>query len=126
MGGSSSPEDIIDDFTEGFKKVGEEYLDITTDVALLGQRDEIVEGVTYGLKEITGANAAEEANRLAAEQIEQQRQAALDQRQEDQDARERDARTASRRAASVRSTSARRGGSRFGNLGFDEADFLGL
>ena len=83
-----------------------------------------------GLKEVTGAQAAEDANKLAREQFEQQKADAL---QDRENALALDAATqlqVSRSAGGLRRSTNRSGGdprpSTSNSLGGDERDFLGL
>lgn len=82
-----------------------------------------------GLKEVTGAKAAEEANKMAREQFDQQKVDAEKARLEAQ------AQSSREQIAASRMASGRGGGgvgtgtsrvSRFSSLGEDERDFLGL
>ena len=90
-----------------------------------------VGAIGEGLKEVTGAAAAEEANKLARQQMEENKAQMLQEREnlKAQNAARQIA--ASRQAASVRSTSTGPRGattrtSLKSNLGGDERDFLGL
>ena len=84
---------------------------------------------TQGLKDITGATAAEEANKAASDRFAAEKVAAEEQRKQNQ------AQSAANELQKSRSASSARGGvsspsstgqSRFSSLGSDEADFLGL
>lgn len=86
-----------------------------------------------GLKEVTGAAAAEEANALTREAIEDERERRLREREELQARNARDALTRSRTAAGVRRGGGSGSGGFFGGstfsdstIGSDERDFLGL
>jgi hypothetical protein len=103
---------------------------------LVGVKDgKVTTGVTSGtalrgMKEITGAKAAEDANKLARDQFENSKAEALAQREESvrQTGREQlqQSRTAGAARATAQSTTNR--GQAFGSfsLGGDEKDFLGL
>lgn len=90
------------------------------------------DSVVAGTKEITGAAAAEEANRIAMEQFEEQkaaadadRAAAIQQTARDQVSLSQKA--AAARSAGTKTSSANRGQAiSGGSLGTDEKDFLGL
>lgn len=113
----------------------DEALNVTTNLAsfgLLGFGDEGVqpgvtgEKVVEGTKEITGAAAAEEANEIARQEIEQARE----QREKDianQRSLQRNRQIAASRAAGAarRSTTSTSQGSDLGSGGI-ESDFLGL
>lgn len=107
------------------------------------QGGQVTSGVTTNvvkdtLKEVTGAKAAEEANALAREQFETQRNAALNAREEARARTARDQLAASRLAASNRrrgsvnnANKGQAGDNQFQSqsvslLGSDEQDFLGL
>jgi len=91
----------------------------------------VTKGSIDGLKEITGAKAAEEANNMARQQMEEQRATTLNDRE---NAKKQDAAnqlTLSNRAGGIRnqvnsSLSTSRGGNRYSTLGGEEQDFLGL
>lgn len=87
--------------------------------------------ITETAKEITGANAAEEANQIAREQIEIEEQRREQQRTESIASNAIEQTALSRKAGVARSagqttTGNSRSVSRFSNLGGDERDFLGL
>ena len=89
------------------------------------------ETVITGLKDITGASAAEEANKEAKKQFESERKAAEQERENVQTASARDQLKASKLAASVRTGGRARtssvGASKTSSLGgSDVQDFLGL
>lgn len=89
----------------------------------------VTSGVKDVVKDITGATAAEEANKLARQQFEQAKADAEKARKDAEIQSARDQVTASRLAGGVRggiSTVAPKGASRFSTLGSDEKDFLGL
>lgn len=87
--------------------------------------------VVSGVKEVTGAKAAEEANRLAREQFEEQKAAALLEREQAKQRNANEQIAASRAAGAARNAGR---SNRTGNnqttgsfsLGQDERDFLGL
>lgn len=87
-----------------------------------------VEAGVDGLKEITGAKAAEEANAQTRKRFEEEKAKAA------QDRLDAQAQSAANQLAASRSAEATRGGvssqpkgtSRFSSLGSDEEDFLGL
>lgn len=96
----------------------------------------VTDTVVKGLKDISGASAAEEANKQARKQFEAEKQARLNQEKEAQARTARDQMAASRRAASVRKSGKGKSSASKGaglgnsqavsNLGSDEKDFLGL
>lgn len=88
-----------------------------------GITGEVVVDVT---KELTGASAAEEANKLAREQFEEERATALAERETAKAQTAAEQLAISRQAGSVRAGGARATGTRFSTLGGQEGDFLGL
>jgi len=115
------------------------FIDISTQIAtggLAGFDDSnFGRGVTgdvikEGVKEITGATAAEDANRQARERFDEEKARALAQRKESQAQTARQQLIASRLAAGVRRGSKEAGTgttkSKSSTLGSDESDFLGL
>jgi len=122
-GGNSFFESILDIGTQaltggliGFESdKGGVSTGVTSDVAI------------SGLKEVTGAKAAEEANAQARKQFEDEQKAALQDRENAKAETAANQLAASRQAGAVRSTTnTSRGGSTFSDLGSDERDFLGL
>ena len=86
---------------------------------------------TKGLKEVTGAKAAEEANEMAREQAEEAKAQILKDREDAKNLNAADQLAKSRKASTVRSTATSRSSSSVGrssinNLGGEERDFLGL
>lgn len=104
---------------------------VTGGVAGYG-KDGVKGGVSMGaVKEVTGANAAEEANEMAKKQLEQQEDAANAARVESQSQVERSQIQQSRMAGAARNagrSSSTAKGKAVGSfsLGADEKDFLGL
>lgn len=77
--------------------------------------------VEKGLKDVTGATAAEEANKIAREQVEAEREQVMNDRKMQQQTNYRNQLAASRSASAAR----RRQAQASGGLG-NEVDFLGL
>mgnify|MGYP000651599469 CR=1 FL=1 len=94
-----------------------------------GVSTKLVKDTRDGVKDLIGVTAAEEHNELLRKQIEDEKAAALKDRQDARSANDRDAIQASRTSGGSRSagikTSQRRS-SRFSSLGSDDRDFLGL
>jgi len=123
--------------TGGGNSAFESFIDVALQTGtggLLGFKDEkggigtgvIGDPLKKGLKDITGATAAEEANDAAREQLNEERAAALQEREDAKAQTAAEQLAASRRASSVRGGTAATTGSRFSDLGGDERDFLGL
>ena len=124
--------------------LGEDLLNVVTQVGtggLVGYEDgKLTSGVTTnvvtdGLKEITGAKAAEEANQIARQQIDDAKAARQKEIDEAKARTAREQMQASRSAASNRKAGGGRSTGERGNgassqalskLGSDEQDFLGL
>lgn len=98
---------------------------VTTDVLREAGR-----ATVYGLKEVTGANAAEQANELARQQMEEQRAAALAEREASQLQTAQNQMQQSNMAASIRGGNSTRTTGKAGQmgsfLGGAERDYLGL
>ena len=109
--------------TVGFDK---DNLKFSTDKGV--NRNLLKKPTTSALKDLTGATAAEEANRQKQARFEEEKAARAQQRVEDIATHERNQVTASRLAGANRKTTNRssRGTSRASSLGTDESDFLGL
>jgi len=120
------------------EKVAETTLDVglqTSTGGLVGYEDGglkagiVGEKVVGGLKEITGAAAAEEANVLARQRFEEERQRELDIRQQQQEQTAAEQMTKSLAAGGRTGTTDRTGRSslfRYSSIGRGERDFLGL
>lgn len=89
---------------------------------------EVLGPTIEGLKEVTGAKAAEEANEDARKRFEEEKVAAEQQRADQIAQSAANELIKSRSAASTRGgvSGSSRGQSRFSSLGSDEQDFLGL
>lgn len=79
-----------------------------------------------GTKELTGAQAAEDANTLAREQIEEQKATALQLREEAKAQTAAEQLATSRQAAGAARGTASSTGSRAGSTQLEERDFLGI
>lgn len=127
-----------DDF---FSKVGNKFVDYTAQMftgGFVGYQDGKfgASGVSSDmLKDVTGATAAEEANKLARQQFEEAKAEADAQRVEQQAQTGRDQIRQSQMAAAARSTASSRSANKATassasggglTLGEDEKDFLGL
>lgn len=77
-------------------------------------------------KDLTGASAAEEANKLATEQFQEEKTAALQQREDAKAQTAAEQLSISRQASASRAGGIRPTGSRSSGLGGEERDFLGL
>ncbi len=83
--------------------------------------------LTPTLKKVTGAEAAEEANRFAREQLEKEKAEALAARESAKAQSAAEQLSISRQASPIRGRGiSRTTGSRFSDLSGDERDFLGL
>lgn len=129
-----SGDSFFGDIKEGFKNplvgVGNLLLQAGTGGTIGLGKDGIKAGITGqaaidGVKEVTGAAAAEEANALARDQFEQNQQAALDDRQNAITQNNRRQVAASNAAGSARSNSNQGGTSGSQKIG-NVSDFLGL
>lgn len=129
------PGEFVEDVLGAGEELGEKALPFLGDAGQGfsdGVGDFLEEGwksLVYGTKELTGANAAEEANDLARLRIDEENRRALEERQRAQDQTAQDRLAASRAASRGRSSSSRSsrtGGSNYSSLGSDEVDFLGL
>ena len=90
---------------------------------------EILGPTMEGIKEVTGAKAAEEANEDARKRFTEEKANAEQKRKDNQALSARDELQKSRSAGNARGgvkSSASKGNSRFSDLGTDEQDFLGL
>lgn len=128
-------------FLESFKGKGNFFENLAVDIANTGvqtvtagilgvDRDGVKGGETVkGLKEVTGARAAEKANDFARQQFEEQKAAAEAERLESQKQQGRDQMVQSMKAGAARNAtknSVNKGTAISGsNLG-DQQDFLGL
>jgi hypothetical protein len=125
-------EDITPESMKGgnfFENLAYDLANITTQYITLGTvgvgKEGVKEGVAVsGVKEITGANAAEEANRMAREQYEEAKAAALKQRQDQMFESGMDQINKSKLAGAARN--AAKTNKNFGSSLGDEQDFLGL
>lgn len=125
--------------TGGGNSFFESFIDVGTNLFSLGslgyKSDEGGYGAgVYGkkgieaTKEVTGANAAEEANEQARQRFEEEKTASEKQRSDNIALSAAKELQKSRSAASARGgvSGSSKGQSRFSSLGSDEADFLGL
>lgn len=118
----------------------EDIVNVATNIGTFGlagfesEKGGLTTGVTgspilSGVKDITGASAAEEANVDARKRFEEEKAGAEKARADAKSQSAREQVTASRLAGGARSggtSSAASRGSRFSSLGGDEQDFLGL
>lgn len=113
----------------------EQIADVTTQLHTLGivgfegggfKKGVVTEAGISGLKEVTGAKAAEEANQMAREQLEKEKATAQQEREEARAQTAAEQLVASRQAGGVRRGTV--GGSFKSSFGgdTDERDFLGL
>ena len=127
---------FFNDLQENVLEIGEDLLDAGINIGtggIVGYKDgKLRKGVATritesSLKDVTGATAAEEANKDARAQFEEQKKAAADQRSESQAKFAQDQIRKSKLAggskAGGRATTA---GAKKSFLGSDEQDFLGL
>ena len=132
-GGNSFLESIADVTVQAFTGGLAGYKDDQGGLGLGVTGKPMVEGAIGGLKEITGAAAAEEANRDARKQMEDAKAQSLQERENAKAQNAANQLAKSRQAASVRKTTGRSstgrvsaGASSVSILGEDERDLLGV